>query len=72
MMKKLLNATQNEPYSHDGSTHSSKMHFRLKVPSGEYGSIFVAFKRFFIMPVFQVENIFATFRMSYEIGYCTQ
>jgi len=26
----------------------------LKVPSGEYGSIFVAFKRFFIMCVFQV------------------
>lgn len=28
------------------------MHFRLKVPSGEYGSIFVAIKRFFIMSGF--------------------
>ena len=37
--------------------HSSKMHFRLKVPSGEYGSIFVAFKRFFIMPAFQVMQL---------------
>jgi hypothetical protein len=24
------------------------------VPSGEYGSIFVAFERFFVMPAFQV------------------
>jgi hypothetical protein len=34
--------------------HLSKRHIRLKVPSGEYGLSFVAFKRFFIMSAFQV------------------
>ena len=29
--------------------HSSKKHIRLKVPLGEYGLFFVAFKRFFII-----------------------
>jgi hypothetical protein len=38
--------------------HLSEVHIRLKVPSGEYGSIFVAFKRFFIMFAFHFENIF--------------
>jgi hypothetical protein len=32
--------------------HLSKRHIRLKVPSGEYGLPFVAFKRFFIISDF--------------------
>jgi hypothetical protein len=40
--------------------HLSKKHIRLKVPSGEYGSIFVAFKRFIIMSPFQIENSFCS------------
>ena len=35
----------------------SKVHIRLKVPSGEYGSSFVAFKKFFIMSVFHIMRL---------------
>ena len=41
------------------------MHFKLKVPSGEYVSIFVAFKRFFIMPAFQVMQLMGLQRHGY-------
>jgi hypothetical protein len=37
--------------------HLSKRHIRLKVPSGEYGLSFVAFKRFFIMSAFHFEAL---------------
>jgi hypothetical protein len=35
----------------------SKVHIRLKMPSGEYGSIFVAFKKFFIMSAFHIMRL---------------
>ncbi len=41
------------------------MHFRLKVPSGEYGSIFVAFKRFFVMPAFHFMQLKSYFSFRY-------
>ena len=34
-----------------------KAHIRLKVPSGEYGLFFVAFKKFFIMSVFHIMRL---------------
>jgi hypothetical protein len=37
--------------------HLSKAHIRLKVPSGEYGLSFVAFKRFFIMSAFHFMKV---------------
>jgi hypothetical protein len=35
----------------------SKVHIRLKVPSGEYGLSFVAFKKFFIMSAFHIMRL---------------
>jgi len=35
----------------------SKIHIRLKVPSGEYGLSFVAFKKFFIMSAFYIMRL---------------
>jgi hypothetical protein len=42
-----------------GNMHLSKMHIRLKVPSGEYELFFVAFKRFFIMSAFHFMQLMA-------------
>jgi hypothetical protein len=43
------------------------MHFRLKVPSGEYGSIFVAFKMFFVMPAFHFMQLMNLQRHGYFV-----
>jgi len=46
--------------------HLPERHIRLKAPSGEYGSIFVAFKRFFIMSPFHFVQTADLFKLEPE------
>jgi hypothetical protein len=46
--------------------HLSERRVRLKAPSGEYGSIFVAFKRFSIMSPFHFAQPAASFKLEPE------